>query len=412
MINRFITFFVPSDKRAVPDTLRRYKLIVSIFFITALFNMDYMGLTIQMHLREGTYSLLLEIVLNLTWPFVIRAGANPKLISNVYVFFGVMVVLICMWFSGGFSSPVLPWLATSPIVALLMAGRSSGWGWCIFNSSCIITLGLLSKAHYPFPIHYDRSFDNYFYTNCFAGLVLITFAVTLVFENGKNTALKRLAESSLLLAEEKKKTALLDISQEIHDNVGQTLSVIKLNLHLLEALKEKPAPAQLQDTMDLLTKAIQDLRNISRNLYAENIQQFNLLDSLRDELELIARTGMFQAELATAGEYTKLDARSELVLFRIIKEALNNCIRHAHAKSISIGVRYEPYLLILTVADDGIGFSSTGANPDGMGLRSMQDRAQLLGAQFSSHSTLGKGTLISVKLPLTKQHLQLEKPGK
>jgi len=409
MFTRFITWFVPPDKRDVPDVLRRYRLAISIFFITALFNLNYMGITIMMGLHEGTPALLIESILNIIYPFIIRRGGPFKLICNIYVFFGVSTVLICMWYSGGFNSPVLPWLATSPIVALLMAGRASGWTWFGINTVCIIILGILSKQHYPFPVHYNQAYDNFFYVNCFTGLVLIIFVVSLVFETGKNAALKRLAESSLLLAEEKKKTALLDISQEIHDNVGQTLSIIKLNLHLLEALKEKPAPEQLQDTMELLTKAIQDLRNISHDLYTDNIQHFNLLESLRDELELISRTGMFESEFSTKGEYKKMDPRSELILFRIAKEALNNIIKHAHAKSIYMVAQYEPQQFLLTISDNGIGFSQERLGLDGQGIRNMHDRAKLLGARLDCHSIVGKGTQVVVSLPFKKQFLPVQK---
>ena len=95
---------------------------------------------------------------------------------------------------------------------------------------------------------------------------------------------------SILLAEEKRKNAFHEISQEIHDGVGQTLSIIKLNLHLLEKIKNESG-GRLNETVELVEKAIVDLRNISNNLYSENLQGFNLENALNDDLNLIHNIG-------------------------------------------------------------------------------------------------------------------------
>jgi signal transduction histidine kinase len=201
------------------------------------------------------------------------------------------------------------------------------------------------------------------------------------------------------LAEEKKKRALSHVSQEIHDSVGQTLSVVKLNLHLISAQGPADNTGILQDTLVLTGKAISELRNISHNLYADNILNFNLLDALQAELHTLDRIGSFKTNLAVAGDHRPLDPSTEFVLFRIVKEGINNIIKHAQASAIDVNISYHPGQFSLCLQDNGIGFSETAALP-GQGLINIQDRITLLGGKMQIRSGKNEGTSLVVNLPL------------
>lgn len=405
MISNLIRYFIPKDKQEQPEVFRQYKLVVSIMLITALFDLNYAGITVLIDLKEGTGIMLLAALMHLMLPFLLKREIPLLVVTNLYIFFGVQAVVVCIYFSGGFASPVLPWLATSPIVALLMGGRNSGLFWVTINSATMIVFGLLDGSGYRFPANYDQSWANTFFLNCYVGLVAIIFVVALVFENGKNTALKKLAEKNLLLAEEKKKIALQQISQEIHDNIGQTLSLAKLNLHSMQKLSELGENQKVEETLQLVARAIRDLREISANLHSDNITDFSLIEAIRSELQTISRIGAFKTDLRISGKGYPLSSQTEFVLFRISQEILNNIIKHAGAQSIVVRIQYEANCFSLRIQDDGCGINGKDYFLKGQGIRNIQGRAKLLGGQLDIDTKPNEGTAVSILLPTNKASL-------
>ena len=204
-----------------------------------------------------------------------------------------------------------------------------------------------------------------------------------------------LLQTQLEIQEQTLKT----ISEEIHDNVGQVLSLAKLNLNTLEYNTEQ----KLEDTKQLISKAINDLRDLSRSMHGDRIAELGLQQSLTDELQILQNSGEFETHLKTAGENYKLPPQKEMVIFRIVQEALNNAIKHAKAKNISLLLNYQPEVFVLTVQDDGIGFDSDKVQNKGIGLKSMQNRVQLIGGTCTLQSTPSNGTSITIELPNPKE---------
>ncbi len=189
---------------------------------------------------------------------------------------------------------------------------------------------------------------------------------------------------------------LKTISQEIHDNIGQVLSLAKLNLNtLLPNETEK-----LNDTKQLVSKAINDLRDLSRSLHGDRIAELGLQDSIANELKILQNTGQFQTKLYIVGESYKLEPQKEMVIFRIMQEAVNNVVKHAKAGHIDIRILYREDIFDLSIADDGVGFNKDTISPEktGIGLHSMQNRAALIGAELTINSIAGNGTEINLKL--------------
>lgn len=405
MLSGLTNYFIPKDKQDQGELSRRYRLVVNIILITILFDLNYAGITVLINLSEGTIIMLWTALLNIFLLFLIKKRLPLLLATNLYIFFGVLAIVVCIYFSGGFASPVLPWLATSPIVALLMGGRNTGLTWMIINCCIMVVFGVLNNHNYDFPSDYDHSWDGMFYLNCYVGLVLIIFAVAYVFESGKNTAFKQLAEKNILLAEEKKKQALQKISQEIHDNIGQTLSLAKLNLHSIHKLDAERSKAKVEDTLQLVAKAIQDLRELSNNLHSDNITDFNLTEAIRNELDMLSRIGHYGTELEVSGSYYKLTPQTELIIYRIYQEIINNIIKHSGAKSIIIKIWYELDQFSLVVEDNGRGFNCEEFLSKGQGLSNIQSRTKLLGGQVEIDSVVNKGTTIGIVLPLEESLL-------
>jgi len=197
---------------------------------------------------------------------------------------------------------------------------------------------------------------------------------------------------------------LRTISQEIHDNIGQTLSLAKLNL-ALEDEQQSGGNIKVASSHQLVSKAIQDLRDLSRSLNTDYVAEMGLIRSIEYELEMISKTGVIKTNLQVEGQQRKLDKQKELILFRIVQESLNNIIKHAAADRLSVTANYQPQELLITINDNGKGVDLAPLNENGnavfgLGIRNMDNRAKLIGADFSMASTIGAGTTVNIKLPV------------
>jgi two-component system, NarL family, sensor kinase len=189
---------------------------------------------------------------------------------------------------------------------------------------------------------------------------------------------------------------LKTISQEIHDNIGQVLSLAKLNLGTLQYGEDE----KLNDTKNLVSKAINDLRDLSRSLHGDKIAELGLQESVANELKILQNTGQYHTTLQITGEPYKLEPQKEMVLFRIVQEAIHNAVKHAKAKNITVQLNYQPSDFVLLITDDGVGFNTADldAAQTGIGLQSMQNRAVLIGGQFTITAANGNGTVIKIEL--------------
>lgn len=197
---------------------------------------------------------------------------------------------------------------------------------------------------------------------------------------------------------------LKNISQEIHDNVGQVLSLAKLNLNLAEVSNPEQARSKIDNALSQVGKAINDLRDLSKSFNTDNIIAQGLIKAIAAELDMIGRTGSHKTTFRITGNSRQLEPQKELILFRIVQEALHNIIKHAAAGAITVTVGYSGSCLELLVADDGKGFDLTPLNENGngsfgLGIRNMHNRARLIGADFSMNSIMGKGSVVKIVLP-------------
>jgi len=211
---------------------------------------------------------------------------------------------------------------------------------------------------------------------------------------------QELLQTQLEIQEQTLKT----ISQEIHDNIGQALSLAKLNLNTMPATNDEQLQQKIINSKELVSKAIVDLRDLSRSLDTDYVQEMGLLRAIEYELELIRKTGTMDAQLQIEGVIARADKQKDLILFRIVQETFNNIIKHAEAKSIKVSVYYNLTELVLIIADNGKGIDLGPLNEQtnsgfGLGIRNMHNRAKLIGAVFTMRSSLGKGTEVKIILP-------------
>jgi len=209
-------------------------------------------------------------------------------------------------------------------------------------------------------------------------------------------------ENSLLQTQiEIQEQTLRTISQEIHDNVGQVLSLAKLNLNTLDIEEGVNKEQKIESSIQLVGKAINDLRDLSRSLNGDKIADLGLQDAIDKELKIIQNTGQFMTHSFICGEPYQLLPQNEMVLFRIVQESLNNIVKHSKAKNIRIEMLYEKASFKMIVNDDGEGFDASllEATETGIGLTNMKNRASLIGALFSIQSSPGEGSSVFIQLP-------------
>lgn len=242
----------------------------------------------------------------------------------------------------------------------------------------------------------------------FVGIVLLTAYGYYWRKQRKNRAARReqLAqdnqkryEQSLMQSQLEMQEAILrKISQEIHDNVGQVLSLAKLNITMVHSGNKRVD--ELKTTEELLTKAITDLRDLSRSLHGERVRQLGLTEALKHELEVLARSSGIHTQFIYQGEELLLTDEQVVVAFRMVQEALNNVMRHARATDLFCHVYRSGRYCHIHINDNGIGFRPEAASPgrSGLGLLSMQERAAVVQGEVKIRSGVGTGTDVIIAL--------------
>jgi two-component system, NarL family, sensor kinase len=196
-----------------------------------------------------------------------------------------------------------------------------------------------------------------------------------------------------------------NISREIHDNIGQKLSLAKLHLN---TFAETPwGNTKINDTLQLISEVINDLSDISRGLSSDIILDNGLVKALEIEVAQLQKLGKYTINFSVKGDYTFLEDQTELVLFRIVQEAINNFLKHAESSTIDITLKFENYRLYLKIQDYGKGFNVSEKlnirNKSGAGLKNIIKRAAMIGGHIQIQSKIDEGTLIKVQVPYNEK---------
>lgn len=218
----------------------------------------------------------------------------------------------------------------------------------------------------------------------------------------EKAALQNTFENQLLQSRlETQEQSFQYFSEEIHDNVGQVLSVVGMHLYQLEAECSGEHAQQLaRQGSVLLNKAIEDLRSISHTLNGNYLTKAGLIETLQQEIGYINSVKEAHCRIEVNGEPEELSPDRQTLLYRMIQEAIKNALKHAGASEITIGLQYSDGMLTASVADNGRGFKTNageGANA-GLGLTNMQLRADLLKGRLLIESRPGSGTRLFITI--------------
>lgn len=186
-----------------------------------------------------------------------------------------------------------------------------------------------------------------------------------------------------------------NISLEIHDNVGQLLSLAKLNLNTLAVEPNLINDPKLGEARDLITKSIGILRTLSKTFNSDTIARCGLIKGIQLQLNLIEKAGDIRTHFSYKSEIIDLPDKEQLIIFRIVQEALNNVIKHAGASEISVETVEKKDSYQISVRDNGKGFDESLISETN-GLMNMKKRATAIDAEFRIDSFPNNGTVVTV----------------
>ena len=194
------------------------------------------------------------------------------------------------------------------------------------------------------------------------------------------------------------------ISREIHDNISLGLSLAKLQTTTYIELKDKD-PKLLEFSIDLISKSLMDLSDISKSLDANQLITHGLIKALESEVNVLKKAGLYKIEMIVEGDPRYLASETDLILLRIFQESCNNILKHAIANEIILRLQYDNNFLTMTISDNGIGFMLEEAmNKKEIrkksGLNNIVSRAKLIKAEVEITSAKGKGTKIKIVTPI------------
>lgn len=217
----------------------------------------------------------------------------------------------------------------------------------------------------------------------------------------KITAMEKAFSEELLKSQLEIQEHTFDqISGEIHDNVGQVLSLAKVQLNIMTE-SNKIGQHMLTDVKENIGKAMTDLRDIAKSLSGARIKSLGINTVIVQEADRINKLNLTRVTLLANGVERAMNDRKKLILVRIIQECLQNIVKHAGASEVLITTDFLPALLQIVIKDNGKGFdtATTLTADGGLGLTNIRTRASLAGGKCTIESSPGHGTTITIDMP-------------
>lgn len=212
--------------------------------------------------------------------------------------------------------------------------------------------------------------------------------------------LQTLSTRMLTLYEDERRA----LSRDLHDDIGQTLSALKIGLYRMTTTPAAEQPALVAECLGAADQALARLRHLAMELRPPQLDQLGLNEALEWLAQHQAAASGLRIRCRFSGTGARASAAVESACYRIAQEALNNATRHAKATAVEISVESDAAQVTLAIEDDGVGFEEAAARErvlrsGSMGLIGMQERTQLAGGRFALRSRPGAGTIVSATFP-------------
>ncbi|MEI6059836.1 MAG: sensor histidine kinase [Bacteroidota bacterium] len=192
------------------------------------------------------------------------------------------------------------------------------------------------------------------------------------------------------------------LSRELHDGIGQSLIAVKLQLENAETQNYSMMRAGIDAAKSMIDLTIEDVRRVCNALLPAALSEFGIVSTLRALCSELSSLAGFKAVFENAGSVDRISKKSQIYIYRIAQEALNNITKHARATEVSMKLVRENNIVTLEVTDNGKGFIfDPVCFAQRNGLQNMRERTLLLQGEFLVNSEPGKGTTIKVSIPYT-----------
>lgn len=235
------------------------------------------------------------------------------------------------------------------------------------------------------------------------GLIVVFFVV---FQKRKNKLIMDKIKQQQQFEEEISTTqveiqeqTLKNIGQELHDNIGQLLSVANMQLSILNTQVPEDMKESFTETKNVIRDSLGEVRALSKSLNSEVIANRGFQLSVQNEIDRLNKLKLLNAQLTVEGNPDNFkNSKDSIILFRILQEFLSNTIKYAKASNVSINLNYKQDSLEIKAEDNGVGFNETEIEK-GAGLINMKSRAALIGVDFKLTSEVNKGTVLHLVYP-------------
>ncbi|MCW8981917.1 MAG: histidine kinase [Altibacter sp.] len=236
-------------------------------------------------------------------------------------------------------------------------------------------------------------------------LVLFVVLFFIAFQRKKNKYLlerfeaEKKFQTELVNAQlEIQEQTLKNIAWELHDNVGQLLSVANIQLNMLINAAPAELHQRIMETKEVVKESVTEVRSLSKSLNQDVIRKNGLIQSLEVEIARFNRLNFLKAALKITGEEVVIKGENEIIIFRILQECFSNVMKHAKATKLFVHLDYKVDTLEITVIDDGVGFDPDKKSGNS-GMETMKSRAELLEATFVLTSKPGQGSQMVLQYP-------------
>jgi len=195
------------------------------------------------------------------------------------------------------------------------------------------------------------------------------------------------------------------IARELHDDIGQNLLILKMNLinKYGNIIKAAGQEASFYESMDFFQNILSELKIILYDLKPPMLEEMGLSQALLSLVNKVSEEGSIKGSLNTFGFNERLNPKMEITLYRIAQEALNNIIKHSRAKEFSINLIKKDGLIKMIINDDGIGFNIPDKDKHGYGLLNISERVESFNGVFKMDTSDNNGTMLVIELPLEKE---------
>ena len=240
-------------------------------------------------------------------------------------------------------------------------------------------------------------------------LISMTGASISYFHRQKQK-LKATADAEKILENESRLKAVLDgqeeerrrIAKELHDGIGQTLSAIRLNYQVLASKANDPVNLNDYKKLEtMLESANAEVRSISHQMMPKELEQFGLVAAIEGMLSFNLDGTLLNYSFEQSGFQERISSQSELVLFRVLQELLNNVIKHSGADFLQVQLLKHAGHVVLNVTDNGLGFDVEKYEKKGIGLLNIAGRIDGIKGNLHFESQPGYGTTVTIRIPVS-----------